>query len=452
MSAWGLGGHLETSDAVADRWVSDGDRDFLGFSGSTMAHRFSLDWRRIVLALVTVTVGLLATVPSLAQAQALPDPDYWEQTTQRKDTVLRLVYSESPQPIPSAYDSVADAAEALRDAERTLPPSNPQARSLWQKVRGVVSRAGLSPPARALGTIALAAGVFEVGWKLGEGLNAKFLRIGVPETTIDPADATWNKISWRAAGSRSYYGANWPEEEGWIASFRYSGSVYERWFEEPCVFSGFNPPEPFVVEGPVASTANCAYGAPQQLAAINVLYGWAPENGLTAPGPIEDFDGQAFSRSSPAPSPPPQATVEQTIENELDDPENNLLRQWLNYQLGSPLETDPTGVGEPNRIDFPEFVEKWEIHRDDFGGEYADELEYREAAKRLVERYEIEKDGRVRRCPRYNDDGSITWFYVDTNGDVVLVDNGKITTMYRPLPEELDRHLERNCSEPPIAP
>jgi len=41
---------------------------------------------------------------------------------------------------------------------------------------------------RALGTVGLAAGTFDVGWKIGIGINAKLLKIGVPEA----ADATQN--------------------------------------------------------------------------------------------------------------------------------------------------------------------------------------------------------------------------------------------------------------------
>jgi hypothetical protein len=60
-----------------------------------------------------------------------------------------------------------------------------------------------------------------------------------------------------------------------------------------------------------------------------------------APAPIEPYTNQPYNRSSPAPTPPAQATVEQTIDQELGKPENTDLRQWLNYQLGSPGETDP---------------------------------------------------------------------------------------------------------------
>jgi hypothetical protein len=70
-----------------------------------------------------------------------------------------------------------------------------------------------------------------------------------------------------------------------------------------------------------------------------------PENALGAPAPIEHYTTQPYDKSSPAPTPPPQTTVEQSIENELAKPENSLLRQWLNYELGSPGERDPVGNG-----------------------------------------------------------------------------------------------------------
>lgn len=89
--------------------------------------------RQVGLGLVTLLAfGALAAVgQDAAHAQATPDPDYWKQTAERRNTVYRFVYSQSPQTIPTSYDAVAEAERiTLREAQRTLPPSDPQARSI----------------------------------------------------------------------------------------------------------------------------------------------------------------------------------------------------------------------------------------------------------------------------------------------------------------------------------
>ena len=69
--------------------------------------------------------------------------------------------------------------------------------------------------------------------------------------------------------------------------------------------------------------------------------GFLAERELEAPSPIEPYVDQPYDRTIAAPAPPPQTTVEQTIETELDKSENQILRDWINYQLGSPGEIDP---------------------------------------------------------------------------------------------------------------
>jgi hypothetical protein len=73
--------------------------------------------------------------------------------------------------------------------------------------------------------------------------------------------------------------------------------------------------------------------------------GYVLPSEMPAPGPIEDSTDQPYTKSTAAPTPPAQSTVEQTIDTELGKPENGVLRQWLNYQLGSPGERDPIGDG-----------------------------------------------------------------------------------------------------------
>ena len=122
-----------------------------------------------------------ASHASAAHAQVVADPDYWKQTAARQDTVNRLIYSQSPQTIPPSYDPVREAEEILRQQQRALPSSNPEAPSLWRQIRTITVKSAVSTPPRALGAIGLAVGTFELGWKMGTGINAKFLRVGLPD-------------------------------------------------------------------------------------------------------------------------------------------------------------------------------------------------------------------------------------------------------------------------------
>jgi hypothetical protein len=367
-----------------------------------------------------------------ASAQALvPDPDYWKQDSTRSGTVYRFVYHQSPQAIPSSYDPVAEAEGYLRESQRTLPETNPVSETLWRQIRGVTIRSALSSPLRALGTVGLAVGTFEVGWKIGSGINAKFLRIGIPEATDTVQRYRWSRIYWRTANSGSYYGAYYPEEDGWVLAAKETCCSYsevDRWFAAPCSFSGFSPPAAFWVRGPIPSSGACS---PNVLA--NVLYAWAPEDSLSARGPIEDYTSQPYSKANPAPTPPPQTTVEQSIGSELDKPENSQLRQWLNYKLGSPAESDPTGIGAPNPdIEFPDFFTHWQDHGDEFATPYEDALEYWRDAAEIVERGDAGEDGYLK-CQR-SDGADVYWD--DSKRAIVIVKDGKIVTFFPPLPTE----------------
>jgi hypothetical protein len=389
----------------------------------------------LAIAVMAVVLSVLAA-PTPAHAQAVADPDYWAQTVDRQQTVYRFVYDESPQQIPTGYDPVSEAEQILAQRQAALPTSNPESLSLWQQVRGVTVDAALSAPLRALGTIYLAKGTFELGWKIGSGINAKFLHIGIPELTDDSAGGTWDRINWRTANELEYSGAHYPVQEGWVANF---GT--DRWFAAPCPFTGFSPPPPFTVQGPVDSDAQCWAGA-QGYPQIKVLYAWAPENALLAPRPIEPYTDQSYNRSTAAPDPPPQATVEQSVDSALAKPENAELRQWVNYELGSPSETDPTGVGLPNPdIPFEKRREKWEKHDHEFATPHEDENDYWRDAADVIKKADDGTDG-YDQCVRSN---GTKIYWDESRGAIVFVDGGEIQTFF--IPEEGRDYFDSECAK-----
>lgn len=126
--------------------------------------RWGLSAFGFVLAVLACVV--LAAAPP-ASAQTVPDPDYWKQTVERRDTVNRLIYSQSPQTIPPSYSAVAAEEEALRQKQLLLPPAYPKAPTLWQQIRTITVETALSTKPRALGTLGLAAGTLYLGVKIG---------------------------------------------------------------------------------------------------------------------------------------------------------------------------------------------------------------------------------------------------------------------------------------------
>jgi hypothetical protein len=396
-----------------------------------------------------VAFAVLATAhQTSAGAQVVADPDYWKQTAERQATVNSFVYGQSPQTIPRSYEVVAEEASRLRDAQRTVPPSNPTAPSLWQRIRTVPQRVGLSPALRTLGTIGLVAGGLDVGWKIGDGIAAKFVGFNVPEpithATISAQQLNWVRggyaLRQAASGTNPWNGLSfsypalvmpydgwvWQHQHGWAAWWDYYNDTDQSW----CNTFASPPPPPSGVER-IEAHFECTTHpyAPPKAVGKTIAY-TTPEHALGAPGPIEDYTGQPYDRWTPAPNPPPQTTVEQSIENELDKPENSLLLQWLNYQLGSPGETDPLGIGEPNAdIEFPNREEKWRIHRHDFDPEHADADEYwRDAADVIRKTNDGWPD--FEKCVRQFDQAEIYW---DPEREaIVIVKDGKIDTFFPP--------------------
>lgn len=183
----------------------------------------------------------------------------------------------------------------------------------------------------------LGVSTFELGWKIGTGISAKFLRIGIPaESPGNGAfDSLVERLDFTAAGTSLPQTSDTMPEDGWLWA---SGGRYlvERPDVDPCP-RPLSPPSGYVRNPGTVALHYC----PPLTYPLQYDSYYLPERGLGAPGPIEDYTGQPYTRSTDAPTPPAQSTVEQTIEAELDKPENELLRDWLNYKLGSPAQVDP---------------------------------------------------------------------------------------------------------------
>ncbi|HEX7298544.1 MAG TPA: hypothetical protein VF257_06035 [Solirubrobacteraceae bacterium] len=368
-----------------------------------------------------------------ATARATPDTDYWTRAADTRDTVYRFVYGQSPQAIPSSYDPVAEAESILQERQAALSPSNPTAPSLWQAMRTTTVRSALSTPLSALGSIALGIGVFEIGWKIGSGANAKFLKLGVPEAIPDTntdfrGNGSYQELWWNPAGYDPYFerviqpvaGFTWMRftDSGWYGYWR-TGSP-----ESDCDMNRVAPPAGVTVVTSAFFGPHCG-SLPDRTTDYHLAY--VAEDSLGATGPIETYTTQSYDRSSPEPTPPSQSTVEGNIDTALADPDNDELKHWINYQVGSPGESDPSGVGQDNP-DIPweswtDLIRHFETHGDEFDTPYEDLHEYWRDAAEIVEADEMS-------CIRPSDGSKIYW---DSERQaIVIVTDGKIQTYFVP--------------------
>jgi hypothetical protein len=384
-----------------------------------------------------VGIAVALTFASSAYAQAVADPEYWKATPERAQTVYRLFYDEAPQTIPADYDPVAEAEQILRGREAALPASTPEATSIFKAAAEIPIEEGLAPRPGPLYQLALAATAFDVGWKIGSGINAKLLHLGLPgspdTTALNP------RLQFVQAGTVLHPNHVMPYD-GWVWMFDVACcNGLNHWFEytdpltEECSQFVVEPPQGWGEIYRTVDSSSCwrGYFRDPATAPTNTLSLIGHENDVIGSAPIEDYNGQQYGVESPAPTPPPRTTVEQGIRDELAKPESELLTQWLNYHLGSPNETDPLGVGPPNSdIEFVDWYEHWKEHGHEFTPQYDDPEEYRRDATEIVER-KRNGDPDILVCQRGGDDPADLYWDPERQA-IVVVKDGKITTYFVP--------------------
>jgi hypothetical protein len=291
---------------------------------------------------------------------------------------------------------------------------------LWQRVRTLTIDAELSPKMRVLGTVGLSLTAFEIGFKIGSGLNAKFLRVGLPSPPEPKVGAATGTLNFASSGTYPSLNSNPLPEDGWLLQYEYASQFWTSvnvalgWNNACAYLTG--PPVDFHVLGGTA-TGWCVGSA-------SVESYWLPENELAAPGAIEAYTSQGYSVSAAAPTAPSRSTVESTIDTTLSNPDNDQVKQWFNYQVGSPGESDPTGVGADNPWEsWTELIEHFKRHADKFDPPYEDLHEYWRDAAEIVEADELS-------CTRSSDGSQIYW---DADRQaIVIVTDGKIQTYFPP--------------------
>ena len=190
-------------------------------------------------------------------------------------------------------------------------PNQPTSKELHRELRSLRIRARVLPPLRLLGNLGLAYESFQLGRKIGNGINAKYLRIGLPEAIEHPALSA-QRLRFRSAhdvirpgrsGTNPWNGISYsyPDLEmpydGWAWEHRRSTSpIWWEYFDDtdqPWCDTFDTPPSGPVGFDHTAAPIECTTDpyAPPKAVGESVTY-TLPENELEALGPIEDYVDQ----------------------------------------------------------------------------------------------------------------------------------------------------------------
>lgn len=307
--------------------------------------------------LILALVAVLGACP----AQAAPDPDYWTESAQTRDTVYGFFYEQSPQSVPSGYDDVSAEAHQLTLTQAAYVPALPSVPDIWGGIRTTGVADGLIPALRGIGTIGLAVGVADLGWKIGTGINAKYLKIGRPDPPAPKVGAATGTMYFHASGYHPTLNGAAIPDAGWVLQWAYASQYWQSvnlslGWGSPCAYLTAAPTDMRVLTG---TTSNWCVAGP-----VPVESYWLKENELRAGGPMESYGSQSVDVSTAAPTAPSQSTVESSIASAVAA--NSALNHWINYQVGSPGESDPTGqeIDNPDSIPFEEVLKKWTKHRE----------------------------------------------------------------------------------------
>lgn len=235
---------------------------------------------------------------------------------------------------------------------------------------------GVLPLARELGSIASRVApiptTFWVGWKIGTGLRTKILKIGVPEAVGTAAEKLARpRFQWSWYDTPLFEGdppAIDPPLVLPARSFQFrfdwgpnSLSAWSRFSRPECDYAGMGPPPNTVVlsraircNGPWGSDVGTQYAA------------YLPETQVKATSPLAYTSGDAYGNSTTywSGKPASVAEAEARTRTQLEDSANATLRQYYEFELGTPAVCDPveTFVCNP-----PERVSAEDQQRCDLG-------------------------------------------------------------------------------------
>jgi len=308
-------------------------------------------------AAVAITLVL---APSCANAAASDQPGWFSRhTAAEQREVVDYSYIASGQAArPYAAEAVAaqDLFEHLGTAGAVDSGNLNQADLARQQVGslrgvGLLSEvSGVIPYARALATIPGVVGAAAL-------IGGNFLAYRSLKPVTIGGEFRYTEIYWVPSTQEIYNGVKPPAPgryvyEGWIGSNQYRPA---RWFDSPCPFSGYSPPQNAHFEQSAPSTAKCAYSIPfpPYLAYSTILvdYPYLDQSDLVPMGTLRKYNYDRDSKlgldtgARSIPPDPGAALVATRIASDLDGDDRGVIRAEIEWLLtpGRQPEEEPVG-------------------------------------------------------------------------------------------------------------
>lgn len=296
---------------------------------------------------VVLAVVMSASLPGQARADSAPGWFAGHSSTEQQ-AIVDWAYRGGPQGVTPYAGAAQTLGSSLYATEASTPTTAVQADELTSELLSLRQRARLLPTlAEAVPDIELVALTFELGWRIGTNLNAKFLHIGIPSRTDGATYCVTSPcpehLQLVAASQSSPLCPWWSSND---TTHCVTAPVYQ-W--TVTIFNPYGSNTLNTRQVPDGSGPDCD-GDPPIPAVMHVMngtstircfnpsseqFGYLTPAELYQHGPIKDFDPSTDQPTitSPAPSLPPQATVEQSIIDKLEADGSELSRAWLDWAL-----------------------------------------------------------------------------------------------------------------------
>lgn len=236
-----------------------------------------------------ITAALFVTAAATADITAayVPEPV----VSQNIPSVAEHVARGGATAVPGV-DCGTRCAEWWVEEHRPLP-NQATSEQMHRELRNLRSRGvRVLPKLRVLGSVGLAAETFRVGWKIGTGVNTKFLRLGLPPKG-PPSSTGWGDQQWMqgvAQGAPIALNTNVVAPED---GFRWDYSVPgQTWFGRVDTGNGCggaHPPVPSAFRR-MTGTGDWCYSNAQ------ISGGFIPEREIKADGAVDDYNAQPYDR------------------------------------------------------------------------------------------------------------------------------------------------------------
>lgn len=274
---------------------------------------------------------------------------------------------------PSGYSCLPTCSDLWLSEHRPMP-NQASSEALHRELRSLRVKTGTLPKLRYIsqcrfgGFCPIALGTFAAGWMIGDTLNRKFLKLGLPEevphTNTDfRGNGRQQQLLFNPAGFDPYFGYVIQPRDGFTWQRDTDSGLYSYWRtgtpESGCDHNRVAPPVGLTTVITPYFGHNCGY-APDRATDYKLAY--IPENDLPANGPIEDYSGQPsdYQTSDWPEKPTTQTQVETAVSQALRNGEVPLAEAFYaaeldprNYDTATDrdeqCELDGGGTDDPGR-------------------------------------------------------------------------------------------------------